>query len=377
MPKSFTVASLLRKPQSFHVANIPPTASRAAKVMKRIPLRTTSLLAAAVAVAGCQSAPKFAWWKQDKAAENTAVAATSKPPALPSAQSTPQAVAMAGSTPSTTSVAATSPLAGAVASTSTPSMPPNTAATPPALSIPVTSPFAVAGATSPYPTENSLADKLVSTPSSKASALSAQPSMPGATQGATSLASAYGTPPMVAAGPYDPSAYKPAVATNSAGPIGNTLDADRYATTRSSPPAPPVMTAPTNSTQSLASDPADRYGSQRASTTPTALPGQSPITDPASLATDRYANPSLPTLAGATPQPAAGSAAQGAPAVKVAAAGQYRPGGTSTYTSVGATTSPLEIASRPAPVSAPAAGTPGSQPWIPAATETVPPARPY
>lgn len=377
MPKSFTVAPLLRKPQSFHVAKFPPTASRAAKVMKRTPLRTFSLVAAIVAVAGCQSAQKFAWWKQDKAAENSAVAANTKPPALPSAQSTPQAVAMNGATPSTTSPAITPPLAGAVASTTTP---PTAAVTPPPLSIPVTSPTAVAGATSPYPTENSLADKLVSTPSSRATALPNQTAMPGATQGATSLAAASSTPPMVTAGPYDPSAYKPAATTNSADAIGNTLDADRYATTPRSAPSPPVMTAPTNSSQSLASDPGDRYGSPRMSTTPAAMPGQTAVTDPASLAADRYANPSLPSLAGATSQPAASYAATpAATAVKLAAApGQYRPGGTSSYTPAAATTSPLEIASRPAPVAAPATGTSGgSQPWVPASTETVPPARPY
>jgi hypothetical protein len=111
------------------------------------------------------------------------------------------------------------------------------------------------------------------------------------------------------------------------------------------------------------------------------MPGQTAVTDPANLATDRYANPSLPTLAGATSQAVGGSAVGAtAPAIKLAAAaGQYRPGGTSTYTPVSATTSPLEIASRPAPVAVPATETSsgGSQSWIPSATETVPPARPY
>ena len=69
--------------------------------MNRTALRSLSLLATLAAIVGCQSAPRLAWWKQDKVAENSAVAATSKTPALPSAQSSPSPVAIAGVTPGT------------------------------------------------------------------------------------------------------------------------------------------------------------------------------------------------------------------------------------------------------------------------------------
>jgi hypothetical protein len=187
---------------------------------------------------------------------------------------------------------------------------------------------------------------------------------------------------MMAAGPYDPSAYKPSTATASTDPIGNTLDADRYAT-GSSPPRAPVAQQSPSASQSLASDPADRYGAPRTSTTPTAMPGQTPLTDPAAVAADRYANPSLPALASKPAQSNEGNTvATGiAPsqAVKIAALpGQYRPGGTSTYNAVSATTSPMEIASRPpAPATTDSTPPTGSQPWAPSSTTKPPASRPY
>jgi hypothetical protein len=331
--------------------------------MNRTALRSLSLLAALAAVIGCQSAPRLAWWKQDKVAENSAVASTSKTPALPSAQSSPSPVAIAGvtpgATPPATALAAATPAIGATAFTSPAVSPPNA---PPSVSIPVAASAPLAA--SPPPTENSLADKLVSAPNSKFSAATPL--------GATS------PPPastVAAAGPYDPNAYKPTPALGSSSIPG--MGADRYGAI-AAPTAAPIASPPASTSQALASDPADRYGTPRTSTTPAAMPGQTAMTDPAALASDRYANPVLPSYLTKSAAPAAA-----APAVKLASApGQYRPGGTSSYPDVSSTAAPVEIASRPAPPATtsampPAATDAGSQPWSPGATTSPPTSRPY
>jgi hypothetical protein len=335
--------------------------------MNRTALRSLSLLATLAAVVGCQSAPHLAWWKQDKVAENSAVAATSKTPALPSAQSSPSPVAIAGVTPGATSpataMAAATPAVGATAFTSPAVSPPNAP-----LSIPVAASAPLSA--SPPPTENSLADKLVLKPKSSATAPLAATTPPPAST-------------VAASGPYDPNAYKPTQAMASSNALGNGTDGpDRYgAIASAAPTASPASLPPASPSQALASDPADRYGAARTSTTPTAMPGQTPMTDPTALSSDRYANPKLPsysTKAAATL--AATGVSASVPPVKLASApGQYRPGGTSSYPDASSTTSPVEIASRPAPPSAmpPAAADTGSQPWSPGSTTAQPTSRPY
>lgn len=344
------------------------------------------MLFAALAVAvGCQSGPRFAWFKREKAPEDSSAVARSAKPALPSTQSTPQPAAVAGLTPaaspSSTNLAAagtpTTGVLGALGATAAPAG--TTAVAPPPATVPVPPSTAIATApTTKFPSDSGLADKLVSTPKSTATAAP----MAGAT--ATAIAaSTPTTPSMVAAGPYDPSAYKPATINPSDVASGNSDTADRYAmnTTSGGATSPSIVTtAPT----SLASDPADRYGSI-AAVTPAPVPAGPPITDPAAVAADRYANPPIPTLptAPATTQSAAvpsTSAPVGvAPAtpttgVRLAyAPGQYRPGGTSTYVTTSAIV-PVEIASRPAPPSPPAAtaapapASMPSQPWTPPTT---------
>ncbi len=364
MPKAHTVAALQPEPPRLRrVRRVEATDHRAFTAMKRRAIRSLTLVAALAAVTGCQSAPRFAWWKRDKAPADASVVARSATPTLPSAQSTPQSVAVAGLTPvappsSTNLAAAAGPTTAGATGTAVAS----TAAAPwaPPVSIPVTSPSTLAGApTADYSAQNALADRLVSTPSTMSPATSANVGAVAAT------------------GPYDPNAYRPSTA--SASPISNggiSENADRYAT---SPAGSFPITSPITGPQPLASNPADRYGSPSASIAPPTMPGTTPLTDPASVAVDRYSNPTLPTLpnktAQATMQSSSGAGATastttaGASTVRLATApGQYRPGRTSTYT--GSSTSPVEVANRPSPPAATIAPAPPaaggvSQPWAP------------
>src|SRR3954452_2371907 len=121
-------------------------------------------IVALAALSGCQSGPqRWAWWKHGAAPDASAVARTAEP-TLPSAQSSPQAVAVAGLTPaappSSTNLAATSSPAVGSGVAGLPSLPPS-------VSIPVTSAATLAGAPpTAYPNAaNALADKLTSAPS--------------------------------------------------------------------------------------------------------------------------------------------------------------------------------------------------------------------
>src|SRR4051812_7155990 len=120
--------------------------------MTRKPIQMLMVAATMAAFAGCQSGPSWAWWKHDKAADASAIAKSNEP-ALPSAQSSPQAVAVAGLTPaappSSTNLAATTGEAAAA----------------PNLSLPGTFPAAASNPQiPPYSPANSLADKLTSSP---------------------------------------------------------------------------------------------------------------------------------------------------------------------------------------------------------------------
>ena len=359
------------------------------RVMKRTALRTMTVVAVLAAVNGCKTAPQLAWWKHEKPPEDSSAVARSAAPALPSAQSTPQAIAMAGSTPG--SVSPTSPnlaIAAKPGATATAGAPLVAAAGAPPVSIPVTSPATIANApTATYPAAvDTLADRLVSTPNTKSAAVSPPSVTPGAPLvGATASPKVAAAPAAVpAAGPYDPNGYKPstALAASSADPSGAGADADRYGMSSSSPVAAAAV-APTS--LALASDPANRYGSAAPAAPPAAMPGTSPLMDPAAVAADRYSNPNLPSLADKSKQvattpapivpttPVATTPPVPAPTTNTVASapGQFRPGRTSSYTSAAAT-SPLEIASRPASPVTPTAPVPGSvsQPWTPPVSPT-------
>jgi hypothetical protein len=342
--------------------------------MKRTALPSLALITIVAVVAGCQTAPRFAWWKHDKAPDDSsAVARSASPsgnPALPSAQTKPEAVAVAGLTPaappSSTNLAAAGSPAGAAAgalASKTPSATAPLAAhsnpTAPSVPIPVTSSTLANAPVATYPTENGLAEKLVGTPSAKSAA---------------AVPSATGVP---AGGPYDPNGYKPSASLAARNPNSTSGGADRYGVSTSAPSA--AMAALPNSPPPLASDPADRYGSSPNPLRAGATPAATALADPAAIAADRSSNPTLPMLPN---QPAvAASAAATASQVRLASApGGYRPGRTSSYTG-GSATPAVEVASRPSPPSATTPATPSatgansaaSQPWTPPAPSTTPP----
>src|SRR5215212_2666944 len=128
------------------------------------PVRSLITIATLAALSGCQSGPqRWAWWKHDSAPDASAVARSAEP-TLPSAQSSPNAVAVAGLTPaappSSANLAATNSPAVGTGVAGLPSLPPT-------VSIPVTSTAPLAGASpAAYPNAaNALADKLTSAPS--------------------------------------------------------------------------------------------------------------------------------------------------------------------------------------------------------------------
>lgn len=353
--------------------------------MKPTALRILVLVAVLTAWSGCQSGPRFAWWKHDKAPEDTSAVARSAKPELPSAQSKPQAVAIAGLTPSA-SPSSTNLAAATGATASTPSaiasLP---GAVPPSVAIPTSSSVALTNAPlANYSAENALADKIAATPNSK---------IAGAATPAAAL-SGQSAATVPAGGPYDPNAYKAAASLASTTTSGaDSPGVDRYglstaalAPTTSQPADPIASTAPTSpvmtNSQTLANSPADRYGSSAAVT-----PAAAPLTDPAQVANDRYSNPTLPSMPDRIAQaPASVEPSAQVSSVSVAStAGQFRPGRTSSYISATAK-SPIEVASLPpSPASTPtpapasnavpsAAPTTSSQPWNPGQPAPVTPA---
>lgn len=342
-------------------------------------------IVACVTLAGCQSAPRFAWWKKEAAPDSSAVARSAES-TLPSAQSTPQAVAVAGLTP------AAPPSSTNLAAAGTPTAAPN-------ISIPTTSPGTVAIAPPAVSqSANSLADKLASAPTKPASA--ALPTAPSAT-----LPTATPATPLLAAvpsaGPYDPNGYKPgsAYGSNSASPTAAAASApDRYGISSNDH----YSTSPANAPQPAASQSFDRYGAPQAAATTTNTPAASPLATPTiTPSSDRYANalssasaaasPPLSSTPSAPPEVSpiavatapAPIAAPTTAAQLTAAPGQYRPGGTSSYMG-SATTRPVQIASRPAPPSTPqpaaaisTAPATTSEPWAPPAANAYPATRTY
>src|SRR4051812_45969969 len=172
-------------------------------------------ISALAALSGCQSGPHgWAFWKHDSAPDASAVARSAEP-TLPSAQSTPQPVAVAGLTPAAPPSSANLAAAKAPGTTSPVA---GTPALPPSMSIPVTASATLGGVPpTAYPNPaNSLADKLTSAPSAatKASTTAVSTSSLPPLPPTTPLAAASSPP---AAGPYDPKAYKPSAALASTG----------------------------------------------------------------------------------------------------------------------------------------------------------------
>lgn len=212
-------------------------------------LRTLITIVAMAALSGCQSGPHWAWWKHDAAPDSSATA-RSAPPALPSAQTTPQAVAVAGLTP------AAPPSSANLAAAAAPAAAPMT---PPSMSIPLTSSATVANAPQANypagysPAANSLADKLTSSPNAmtKSAATPVPSSLPPASPSgpmSSQPLAAVSTP--ATAGPYDPKAYKPSSPLTSmdadgSGDVPNV--ADRYGLS-SAAPSPMSMSQPPAST---------------------------------------------------------------------------------------------------------------------------------
>jgi hypothetical protein len=176
------------------------------------------------------------------------------------------------------------------------------------------------------------------------------PATPGASSATIPAIATPTTTPQVAAtsvpaaGPYDPNGYQPSPAIGSAPTVGEMPSTgERYA----APVADRYAAVPTNPPRPAATPSLDRY----------AIPAETPP-----------ATPSSPSATSSAPVPYSAATVQ-----LSAPPGQYRPGGTSNYTSDSAT-QPIEVAARPAPsnpTNVPEqpiepAGT--SVPWSPPAT---------
>jgi hypothetical protein len=319
-------------------------------------------------LAGCQSASRWAWWKnQDDSASTVAQASA---PALPSEGATPQVVDVPGLEP------ASSPSAANLAAAQSPSNSPS-------VSLPASSASTIANAPlANYPPGGM--------PTSAGSANSASLTASETTTASSEIAS---VPP---SGPYDPYGYKANGSYAAA------------ATTAYEPPTgnPLRNSAPT----------ADPYAMPVASTTPAVDPQYAAATSPASADTttptiDKYAlppnvaqvstnsNPTSPAPAypsrsspeaafANSPAPGSSQTASAAEAstsgatsanavevtpgttatVQLPPAGKYRPGGTSDY-SMATESQHIEVAALPATPQATApAG--ASDPWSPPASTT-------
>lgn len=330
--------------------------------MRRSVVHSMVVALTVACLAGCQSGPQWAWWKRDKAPVETSVAARTAAPALPSSQAAPKAVAGTGIEAAT---------------------PPSTAN--------------LAGATAPAPT--------VATPAGKYPTTSAAPTYPLVSTSAAGSATipggavAAGAAPtatpsgaVAKAGPYDPNSYRPTASpvspsTPAAGGTAPSRYADsfsgaadnRYGPLPASPAVTPITAAEATTPGSAMSNPGpvsaasdNRYST---SSTVDSAPRYSSL--PTEGTPQRYgATTDLGAAIVATP----GSTPAGETVQITSPAGQYRPGGTSNYTS-GPAADHVEIATRPSnPASAmSAAGTTDPFPAPPASISptTGSPQRPY
>jgi hypothetical protein len=316
--------------------------------MSRSAVQSFVVALALAGTMGCQSMPRLAWWKKDKTPDPSAVASATAP-ALPSTQAKPQAVAGAGIE----------------------------AAMPPSSANLATAQSAATSATSAVATNAAPAAAIRPAAYPTTATVPTYPMTSAATPGASATAQT---------GPYDPNSYRPAVpsaATTAGGFSYGT--GDRYGATPTAPgadrygmppasgalaitPAPTTPTAITPITSAAATSPGSL------ATTPAAATGDRYGTPPSSDPGSRYAT--LPAAATAIPtaNPLPGSAATAASAttpstIQLAApAGQYRPGGTSNYSAIGAAGDHVEIATKPAgTVTPPATVDPAPPATIPAA----------
>ncbi len=367
--------------------------------------RAALIVLTIVSMVGCQTGPRWAWWKQDAVPEDSSLVARSAPPALPSSQATPQSLTASATPPSANSVATASIPPVTVPQVIVPVASSATIAAAPTASYPTAVP--AVGTPAAYPTTSQIAPAAATVATTPATATPAT---------ASTLANV-AAPPIAAAanlaqtGPYDANAYQPSPSTASlASQATPTNDVNRYgaaatdryavapaaaATATAVPPfatsspvadryavSPLAATAP-NVTSATASTPtaSSLAAGNRYSNTPANRYAPAPPASVAIPATQNVALPfgaapaseQLPTIA-ATPNypPVAANTTPttdspfgavepiSAATVRITAPlGQYRPGGTSSYSG-----SPLEIASRPSStLQPPAAATwPGQMP---------------
>jgi len=361
--------------------------------MKTTTAQALTVAAVLAAMSGCQSGPRWAWWKSDAAPADTSVVARSADsPQLPSAQAAAP-VAVPGLQP------ATSPSAANLATAGAPSAP--------GISIPTSSPSTIANAPlASYPSMGSAADKLTApsgimpvAPSNMPSAPLAAGTSPTTAPGALPQMASTGVPP---SGPYDPNSYRPSAgasagATASAGettasPDRYQVTGDRYGVTPLGS-APMATEQPPRSAENLPAAPpasstttGDRYG--YTAPTSTAAPqanvaASQTMVNPSGPAAMTPTAPMTPVVS-STPATVASLTAPAATPEATATvqatvpAGQYRPGGTSSY--VGAMPAQhIEVATLPAPPAAtsvpptqPYAPAGSSVPWAPATTTPAP-----
>jgi hypothetical protein len=321
---------------------------------------------------GCQSGPRWAWWKHPDGAGNTSAVAQATAPVLPSQEANPQPVDVPGLQP------AASPSAANLAAAQAP-------AGVPALSLPATSASTIANAPlANYPPSSSPATTLSSTSSPDQSL-----TMPSSS---TLIAN---VPP---AGPYDLNGYKAAdsIATTAATAVRQTAvnpggyaatTTDRYATPAANTPLPPVdaQFAAASTMPPVAAPVAgviDRYAAPAltANDVKDMSANSSEVPQPLhdTLSTAFAASPvpiTPPQVAAAqasTLSPIPGSPIDIAPSSAATVQlslppGKYRPGGTSDYTDV-ATSQRLEVATRPTPPQTTSSPVSASDPWSPPAS---------
>ncbi len=303
--------------------------------MRLTAIRALTIFATLIAMSGCQTAPRFAWWKREKAPEDTSVVARSAAPPLPSTQSKPQAVSVEGLTPAAPPSSAN---LAATAGTQPPA---------PALTIPTTSSATVANAPpAKYPTTT-------------VSPRSETPTI-GATVAAPIVAAS--VPPT---GPYNPTAYQPASAALAAAPavVAAPAVADRYGI---GPVGGDRAVAPSAAIQGATVDRYAMPAAAHAEIPPSGAPTSQSLPIP-------RANPPLSPIAAST-SPSATSPGSTTTVQLASPAGQYRPGGTSSYTISSPAAQHIEVASRPTqpapanPAPQESAPTGNSVPWTPPVT---------
>lgn len=340
--------------------------------MRLIALQVLSIAAVVIGLAGCQSGPRWAWWKPKEASEDKSLLARSADPTLPSAQSTPQVAEAKGlqpaAPPSSTNLAA----AGKLAVATPGSVPPVSQATiskAPAASYPIATPSGESVPISP-----------VAMPTTVAAGPA--PAAGGMTASSVPIAASRSTP---AANPYDPDGYPGASPSTT---VDQPLTGvDRYAASQT---ADRYGMAPLPSPSAASASAPGAASSEIAGPAPTSAPTSAPTggganDDRYGLATaERYGSSSAPSAATPTPLERPAPAAPSVPRASVgpsasagvqvsASAGQYRPGGTSSYPSAPASQH-VEVASRAVGSTSPSTSAQGiegggaSVPWSPPGT---------